>query len=301
MTLHYIYICAKVASDVGYYDRAVIQEILKDVAQTQQVDTNARYRFKVVVINEADGLSRDAQAALRRTMEKYSPNVRLILVANTTSKIISPIRSRCLLVRIPLPSIDDVKLVLTQVAQRETADVNPSKELLNRIATDSGRNMRRALLMLEAVHSQTGRLDDANAPIAVPDWEAYVETLANMIVAEQSPSRILQVRPMLYELLTHCIPATHILRVRHGYASFTIMLILLSCSLPDWRSKLTTKSRVKWSAGPHSTYVPPVSESSIKDVGAPSPYGQQGRFSPGGICRQGISNHSKPLSRLCIE
>ena len=226
------YISVKVVSDVGYYDRAVIQEILKDVAQTQQVDTNVRYRFKVVVINEADGLSRDAQAALRRTMEKYSPNVRLILVANTTSKIISPIRSRCLLVRVPLPSIDDVKSVLTQVAQRETADVNPSKELLTRIATDSGRNMRRALLMLEAVHSQTGRLDDANAPIAIPDWEAYVETLASMIVAEQSPSRILQVRPMLYELLTHCIPATHILRVRLGYAESNNYINTSSCSPP---------------------------------------------------------------------
>ena len=86
----------------------VIQEILKEIAQTQQVDLNAKQRFKgachvslrseyranprlcptVVIINEADSLSRDAQAALRRTMEKYTTNMRLVLCANSTSRLI---------------------------------------------------------------------------------------------------------------------------------------------------------------------------------------------------------------------
>ncbi|KAG7112583.1 Replication factor C subunit 5 like protein [Verticillium longisporum] len=91
-------------SDVGNYDRVVVQDLLKEVAQTQQVDQAARQRFKVVVINEADHLTRDAQAALRRTMEKYSPNLRLILLANSTANIIAPIRSRTLLVRVAAPT-----------------------------------------------------------------------------------------------------------------------------------------------------------------------------------------------------
>ncbi|THG97333.1 hypothetical protein EW026_g4642 [Hermanssonia centrifuga] len=72
-------------SEVGNYDRVVIQELLKEIAQTQQVDINARHRFKVVIINEADSLTRDAQAALRRTMEKYMSNMRIILCANSTT------------------------------------------------------------------------------------------------------------------------------------------------------------------------------------------------------------------------
>ena len=116
-------------SEVGNYDRVVIQELLKEIAQTQQVDMNARHRFKgafrrfhrarlyrvltlsadtAVIINEADTLTRDAQAALRRTMEKYMSNMRIILCANSTSKLIAPIRSRCLLMRVAAPSEDEV-------------------------------------------------------------------------------------------------------------------------------------------------------------------------------------------------
>jgi replication factor C subunit 3/5 len=63
-----------------------------------------------VIINEADSLTRDAQAALRRTMEKYTPNMRLILCANSTSRLIPPIKSRCLLIRVAAPSDDEASL-----------------------------------------------------------------------------------------------------------------------------------------------------------------------------------------------
>ena len=139
-------------SDVGNFDRVVVQDLLKEVAQTQQVDQSARQRFKVVVINEADHLTRDAQAALRRTMEKYSPNLRLILLANSTANIIAPIRSRTLLVRVAAPTHDDICKVLKKVGKSEGW---PEAEGLNRrIAQDSGRNLRRALLMFETVHAQ---------------------------------------------------------------------------------------------------------------------------------------------------
>ena len=139
-------------SDVGTYDRVVVQDLLKEVAQTQNVDTNAKQRFKIVVINSADQLSRDAQSALRRTMEKYSPNLRLILLANSTSNIIAPIRSRCLLVRVAAPTVDEIKEVLTTTGKKES--YRSSGGLEERVAKECGRNLRRALLMYEAVHAQ---------------------------------------------------------------------------------------------------------------------------------------------------
>ena len=49
-------------------------------------------------------------------------------------------------------------------------------------------------------------------PIPPPDWEALSEVIAKEIVEERTPARILQVRAKLYDLLTHCIPATTILK-----------------------------------------------------------------------------------------
>ncbi|KAE8378358.1 cytochrome c oxidase assembly protein CtaG/Cox11-domain-containing protein [Aspergillus bertholletiae] len=196
-------------SDVGNYDRVVIQELLKEIAQTQQVDLSAKQRFKVVVINEADHLSRDAQAALRRTMEKYSPNLRLILLANSTSNIIAPIRSRTLLVRVPAPTEDQICSVLSNAAKKEGWPEAPG--LNERIAKESGRNLRRALLMFEAIYAQSEKVTE-NTPIPPPDWEVLISITADEILAERSPARLLQVRARLYDLLTHCIPPTTILK-----------------------------------------------------------------------------------------
>ncbi|KZZ87887.1 activator 1 38 kDa subunit [Ascosphaera apis ARSEF 7405] len=196
-------------SDVGTYDRVVVQELLKEVAQTQQVDLQAKQRFKVVVINEADHLTRDAQAALRRTMEKYSPNLRLILLANSTANIISPIRSRTLLVRVAAPTEKEIVTVLNDAAEKQRWDLHTGLNM--RIAKESGRNLRRALLMFEAIYAQNQEVTD-RTPIPPPDWEALIEVIANEIIEERSPQRIMHVRARLYDLLTHCIPPTTIIR-----------------------------------------------------------------------------------------
>ncbi|KZT18130.1 P-loop containing nucleoside triphosphate hydrolase protein [Neolentinus lepideus HHB14362 ss-1] len=196
-------------SEVGMYDRVVIQEILKEIAQTQQVDLNAKQRFKVVIINDADTLSRDAQAALRRTMEKYMNNMRIILCANSTSKLIAPIKSRCLLVRVAAPSAEEMQHALEYVAKREKFDLPP--EASQQIVDDSNGNLRKAMLVLEALKMQS---PDLSGPLSIakPDWETYCHKVADMIIQEQSPQRVMDVRAKFYELLSHCIPPSVILK-----------------------------------------------------------------------------------------
>lgn len=197
-------------SEVGNYDRVVIQEILKEIAQTQQVDVSAKHRFKVVIINEADTLSRDAQAALRRTMEKYMTNLRIILCANSTSRLIAPIKSRCLLMRVAAPSREDMLTVLNHVAKRAGAGSLP-EDMADEIITDANGNMRKAILVFEAMKMQSPDLS-GSLQIAKPDWETYCYKVADMIIQEQTPQRVMDVRAKLYELLSHCIPATVVLK-----------------------------------------------------------------------------------------
>ncbi|WVR05401.1 hypothetical protein IAU60_002416 [Kwoniella sp. DSM 27419] len=197
-------------SDVGMYDRVVIQDILKEIAQTQQVDLNAKQRFKVVIINEADALTRDAQAALRRTMEKYMNNMRLILCANSTSKIIAPIRSRCLLVRVAAPTDEEMSTVLHHVAKKERFSL-PSPAAQSILSSSEG-NLRKALLVFEAMRMQKPDLNGTDIEVAKPDWETYCTKVADLILQEQTPQRLLEVRGRIYELLSHCIPPTVVLK-----------------------------------------------------------------------------------------
>lgn len=158
-----------------------------------------------------DKLSKQAQAGLRRTMEKYSQQCRIILICNSPSKIIEPVRSRCLGVRVPSATVEEISTVLQAVAKKESCPCPP--ELSLRIASCCERNLRRALLMLEAAKVQNGgRQLMPDQVVQLPDWELYIQKMAREVLAEQSPAKLLAARDMLYELLTNCIPADVIIQ-----------------------------------------------------------------------------------------
>merc|ERR1719444_544115 len=140
-------------SDLGRKDRAVVMNLIKEVASHPPL---GGHTFKVVVIDEAGSLSTDAQAALRRTMERYMKTCRIILTCESASKIIAPLRSRCLAVRVPAPGDEQVQATLMKVASAERQKV-PS-EVAQKIAQKANRDLRRALLLLESTCMQGASL-----------------------------------------------------------------------------------------------------------------------------------------------
>ncbi|CCD22689.1 replication factor C subunit 5 NDAI_0A05340 [Naumovozyma dairenensis CBS 421] len=203
-------------SDMGNNDRIVIQELLKEVAQMEQVDfqdsnDGLAHRYKCVIINDANSLTRDAQAALRRTMEKYSRNIRLIMLCDSMSSIISPIRSRCLMIRVPAPLNGEIVNILNEVASKENVKIE-NGSILNHIAKESNANLRVALLMLESMSLNNELNLKVNTPIIRPDWMVVILKLGNKIQKDKSVGCLIECRAILYDLLAHCIPAKTILQ-----------------------------------------------------------------------------------------
>ena len=106
-------------SDAGTRDRDVVQEVIKEIAQSASVVAGAGPAFKVVVLNEVERMSKPAQHALRRTMEKYVATCRLLLCCVNPSKVIAPIRSRCVCLRVAAPSHEEVVQVLEKCCHKE--------------------------------------------------------------------------------------------------------------------------------------------------------------------------------------
>lgn len=79
-------------------------------------------------------------------------NLRLILCATSTSRIIAPIRSRCLLLRVGAPTAAELSTVLKYVAKKEKFHL--PEEVITQIYNDSNGNLRKAILVLEALRMQ---------------------------------------------------------------------------------------------------------------------------------------------------
>lgn len=94
----------------------VVRTKIKEFARTQPIGDRP---FKIIFLDEADALTPEAQAALRRTMEKYSGTCRFILSCNYSSKIIEPIQSRCAAFRFRAIHEDDVKKYVDRIAKAE--------------------------------------------------------------------------------------------------------------------------------------------------------------------------------------
>lgn len=98
----------------------VVRGKIKDFARAASISQSD---FKIIFLDEADSLTSDAQAALRRTMERYTQTCRFVLSCNYSSKIIEPIQSRCAVFRFRPLSVADVRSCLVRVAKAEGVEV----------------------------------------------------------------------------------------------------------------------------------------------------------------------------------
>jgi replication factor C small subunit len=106
----------------------IVREKVKDFARTRAIGD---VPFKIIYLDECDALTKEAQQALRRTMENYTKTCRFILSCNYSSKIIDPIQSRCAVFKFKPLKKEDVFEVIGKVVKNENLKIDlPAKEAL---------------------------------------------------------------------------------------------------------------------------------------------------------------------------
>jgi replication factor C subunit 3/5 len=143
------------ASDARGID--VVRNEIQEFAGTKQLFSKG---VKLIILDEADAMTSDAQFALRRVIEKYTKNARFCLICNYVSKIIPALQSRCTRFRFAPLSAQQIQGRLEYVAAQEHVDITPDG--VQAILNLSGGDMRRVLNLLQstAMSNTSSQEDD---------------------------------------------------------------------------------------------------------------------------------------------
>jgi len=121
----------------------VVRNTIKDFARTKSI---GNVPFKICILDESDSLTREAQQALRRTMENFSQTCRFCLLANYSSKIIEPIQSRCTIFRFKPLEKENIFEIIEWVAKNEKLKIDKkAQEVLYEISEGDVRKLENIL------------------------------------------------------------------------------------------------------------------------------------------------------------
>jgi replication factor C small subunit len=133
----------------------VVRQKVKDFARTKSIGDAP---FKIIYLDESDALTREAQQALRRTMENYTQTTRFILSCNYSSKIIDPIQSRCAVFKFRPLSKKDIYDIIDNIAKKEGLKISEkAKEALFYV---SGGDCRRLENLMQATASMGAKIEE---------------------------------------------------------------------------------------------------------------------------------------------
>jgi len=146
----------------------------------KEIDSEAEFgnspmgQLKLVVLDEADQMTKDAQMALRRIIEDYSATCRFFIICNYMNKLIPAVQSRCTKFRMPPLKKDMIKGRIAEIASSENLPV--TDEGIARLVEISGGDMRRVVNLMEACYLMNQGLGQLDEALGYPTKE-IIETL----------------------------------------------------------------------------------------------------------------------------
>lgn len=140
---------------------SIVREKVKDFARMQLSNPPPGYEdkypcppYKIIILDEADSMTQDAQSALRRTMETYSKITRFCLICNYVTRIIDPLASRCSKFRFKPLDQGNAKKRLEDIAENE--DVKLEAGAIETLIKSSEGDLRKAITFLQSAARLVG-------------------------------------------------------------------------------------------------------------------------------------------------
>ncbi len=169
----------------------VVRNKIKNFARTKPLGAD----FKIIFLDECDALTKDAQQALRRTMESYASTCRFVLSANYSSKIIDPIQSRCAVFRFGRLGDKDVAQYVDRIVEGE--DLEMGEKGRKALVDLAGGDLRKTTNLLQTA-AALGKVTEESvysaASMAKPE---EVEEVLEMALA----GKFLESRSKLFDLM----------------------------------------------------------------------------------------------------
>ena len=126
-----------------------INSVREDIKGFAEKSNMFQKGVRLIILDEADSMTFDAQFALRRIIEKYSATIRFCLICNYENKIIPAIRSRCANFRFSNIDIKHISFKLNQIAVSEKLKYEP--EVINTISILAKGDLRKAINLLQSI------------------------------------------------------------------------------------------------------------------------------------------------------
>lgn len=199
----------------GVYDRLIIQGFIKDIMQTRPI---SHIPFHIVIINNADRLTYEAQQSLRRTLEKNVNNCRFIFIISQESSLIEALMSRCIQIRLSSPNNQQTEEILEHICVSENIPYN--QEQIRQIIVFSRRNISKAINLLQYIYLNCRNTLVAQKPIDFTEIDIndkYLYELSRSLINAKTPNHLLEIRTIIHDLLVQCVDPLKILKSMFHY------------------------------------------------------------------------------------
>tara|TARA_R100000329_G_scaffold135358_1_gene115668 strand:+ start:175 stop:990 length:816 start_codon:yes stop_codon:yes gene_type:complete len=163
--------------EVNASDDRRLENVRTTIKQIAQSGTMGGAPFRIVLLDEMDGMTNDAQNALKRIMERYASNVRFIITCNDRNKIIFALQSRCANYHFKPLTESALHDVITSILHREEITRFSEDEIGSFIYSMNG-DMRRAITELQAAKASNSTLSKQIA-IGLTDYNKLLMLIIN--------------------------------------------------------------------------------------------------------------------------